>query len=115
MRDLPSNLKFATPESVKTLPSLAFSEKRNLPDTPGVYFVLDDDGAILYVGAAWYSLKKRWRQHNQTRRIRQGKQVRIAYLVCEDDLYRHRAEEFAIFNLQPELNVIAKKRDPLIR
>ena len=47
-----------------TLPSVAFEEIRQLPDLPGLYFVLSDTKELLYVGRAG-SLKKRWRQHHR--------------------------------------------------
>lgn len=50
---------------IKSLPRVRLSDRRNLPDAPGVYFVIDDRAVpVYYIGQA-ESLKKRWVQHNK--------------------------------------------------
>jgi hypothetical protein len=53
-------------ENMLDLPAIAFEDRRNLPDTPAVYFVLDGDNAVLYVGQS-ISIAQRWLQPRPAR------------------------------------------------
>ncbi len=44
------------------LPSLPLESRRSLPDISALYFVLDEDDELLYIGRA-NNLVKRWRGH----------------------------------------------------
>lgn len=110
--DLSEQLRFERVEQVFALPSVPYAEKRYLPDVPGIYFVLSEDGQVVYIGAANYSLRRRWRQHNETRTIRATQSVRIAYVVCEHYWQRRMTERFAVSSLQPILNGHFKHIEP---
>ena len=107
MAYLPPELRLATIEQVLALPSVPFSNRWQLPEQPGVYVVLNGD-AVLYVGEAFDSIRKRWRAHNKRTQAEALGADRIAYMVCGDG--RWWAEEYAVFHLQPPLNVHYKKR-----
>lgn len=101
---LSPKLRFETVEQVLALPSVSYAEKRHLPDEPGIYFVLTSSDQVVYAGSANYSLRQRWKQHNETRVIRVCQTVRIAYVVCDHYWRRRMAERFAVSSLQPALN-----------
>lgn len=51
--------------SIKSLPCVQLTDRRDLPDAPGVYFVVDERcSPVYYIGQA-ESIKKRWIQHNK--------------------------------------------------
>jgi len=72
--------------------ALIHDEARRLPDTPGVYRMMGEDGEVLYVGKA-KSLKKRVTQYAQGRFHTQ----RIAHMV-----HLTRAMEFAVTRSETE-------------
>lgn len=53
---------FATVEQVARLPRVTWETRHNLPDRPGIYFVVIGNG-VDYIGRSGISLKGRWRQH----------------------------------------------------
>ena len=86
-----------------TLPSVAFEEIRQLPDLPGLYFVLSDTKELLYVGRAG-SLKKRWRQHHRAVQLAELEGVTVAWLRVDDPKLLDDAERLLIKCLTPKLN-----------
>lgn len=107
-RFIPKELRIRTAEQVFSLPSVPFDQKRFLPDRPGVYFVVQAS-AIIYVGFAPTSLKRRWQNHEQTRAARREAPIHIFYVACDSEIYCERAEIQAIAALQPALNVTYKR------
>jgi len=106
MAYLPPGLRLSSVDDVKALPSVRFDARWQLPESPGVYVVMSGD-AVLYVGVAYTSIRGRWRSHARQRTATVMGADRIAYMICDDE--RWWAEEYAIFHLQPVLNVHHKK------
>jgi hypothetical protein len=89
------------PRTLKGLPSVPFSDRKYLPPTSAVYFVLDDDEPI-YIGAV-SDLKDRWRVHIIILKIRKIPTLRIAWhQVSKKDLFEIESE--AIFRFRPKMN-----------
>jgi excinuclease UvrABC nuclease subunit len=109
MGHLPPELRFDSMSRVLELPSVPFANRSFLPTVPGVYFILGDSGRLFYVGEAWVSIKRRICGHKRVKQALQVENVRIAYLPCTDKHQRILTETFAIFSLQPELNVVHKR------
>ncbi|NJL11288.1 MAG: helix-turn-helix domain-containing protein [Calothrix sp. SM1_7_51] len=67
------------------LPSVRFGENQSLPNTPGVYFVLNQNGEILYIGQS-INLRQRLRvgHHRYSEFLGIGA-VCVAWLSCNID------------------------------
>lgn len=98
------------------LPSLFWSQKASLPNCPAVYFVVDSENRVLYVGKAT-NLLARWKDHHrfeQLNKINRKIPLRLAWLECS--LQKLDAtEKLFIENCLPLLNsssIPAKKIIP---
>jgi excinuclease UvrABC nuclease subunit len=83
---------------IASLPSVALPPRLQLPDAPGVYFVTDADGRVLYIGRA-ASLARRWRSgHHRRSHLETIGSIRISWLMAEieqlADLERQLIGEF---------------------
>lgn len=87
------------------LPFVLLSDLNNLPNCPAIYFALDSQNIIHYIGKA-DNLQKRWKDHHRQYRlddINKKYPVRIAWLVwSKDDLSS--AEKYFINHYRPLLN-----------
>ncbi|BAY35665.1 XRE family transcriptional regulator (plasmid) [Nostoc carneum NIES-2107] len=93
------------------LPSVSLQERSQLPSTPCIYFAIDSQGVIQYIGRT-VNLQGRWLKHHRYKQLAQSKDVRIAYLSIEPDLLPE--VELALIEwFNPQLNqteVIADKK-----
>lgn len=85
-----------------------------VPNTSGVYAVVDEATQVLYIGRS-IRLQQRWKNHQLLPALRSpGKTLRIAYLLCpEAELYGREAALLKAYT--PRLNTpweIAKAIDP---
>lgn len=86
-----------------TLPSLPLLDRRNLPDCPAVYFVLNGE-RILYIGKS-VNLAQRWAAHHHWSLLSKlDADVRIAWLECSEVELLAEIESALIKQLKPELN-----------
>jgi len=91
------------------LPNLSIQHLDRLPDCPAIYFAIDDQGRVLYVGKA-KNLANRWRgkSHHRTeqlKRIHRRHPVTLAWLNCADCCDRLKElEDQYIEAFQPLLN-----------
>lgn len=91
------------------LPSVKLSERRNLPNSPAVYFVLEDDNAqnsnVIYVGMT-VNIANRWRKHERLKLLKpRSSNIRITWLECNNNAVRVMVEHLFIQLLEPELNL----------
>jgi hypothetical protein len=86
------------------LPSVPLSEKRHLPSETGVYFVIDGDGIVRYVGAS-LNIKKRFSSHNKAETFRNMGEVVVAYARVEAALLKP-VEQLMIHCFKPQLNEV---------
>ncbi|OKH32080.1 excinuclease ABC C subunit domain protein [Calothrix sp. HK-06] len=88
-----------------TLSSVPLSERKHLPECAAIYFAIDANNRILYVGKA-KNLAARWRNHHRTRQLEEIDQkfpVRLAWQPWnQEDLPE--AEKILIQMYQPLLN-----------
>ncbi|MCS6958992.1 MAG: GIY-YIG nuclease family protein [Pseudanabaenaceae cyanobacterium SKYGB_i_bin29] len=87
------------------LPSLHLSNRKQLPACSAVYFVMDSNNIILYVGKA-KNLSSRWRNHHRLFEFQKFDRqfpLRIAWKVCDektlDEVERRLIEQY-----RPPLN-----------
>jgi excinuclease UvrABC nuclease subunit len=65
------------------LPSMCLSRRSELPEAPAIYFAIDSLAQIQYIGRS-RNLKKRWHSHHRQFQLDVIKNVRIAWLQCDD-------------------------------
>jgi predicted GIY-YIG superfamily endonuclease len=73
---------------LERLPKLNLQQRDHLPPCPAIYFALDDQGRVLYIGQA-QNLAQRWRgtSHHrieQLKNIHRRHSVTLAWLDCSD-------------------------------
>lgn len=92
-----------------TLPSLKLQERRSLPECAAVYFVLNSNDEILYIGGT-VNLAQRWLGHHRwTQLVEMGDGIRLAWLECSEPALLAEIEAALIKHFQPSLN-----RSPVI-
>jgi len=84
------------------LPSVALDERRSLPNTAGIYFVLAGD-TVLYIGRA-ASLAQRWHAHHRIAQFNEYGDCRIAWMTVDDAGLLDRLEQACITHFSPMLN-----------
>jgi len=92
------------------LPSLPLELRRQLPDCVSIYFVIDKDDVILYVGQS-ISLAQRWMAHHCTKQLQGIENVRIAWLEVSEKALLDDIEQACIDYFGPSLNGTPCDRD----
>jgi hypothetical protein len=87
---------------ISTLPSLAFEHRQDLPAIPALYFVLNDQREIAYIGET-ENLRARWKSHHRARQMVVGG-YRIHWQEIPDADQRTSAERQAITYFRPQWN-----------
>lgn len=90
---------------LSTLPSVAFTSKKTLPQCCGIYFVLNED-EILYIGKT-VNLLQRWKSHHKLEMIKEfenSDNFRIAWLEIENQNILEETEIALITHFKPKLN-----------
>ena len=84
------------------LPSLPLEERKALPATAGIYFVLAGD-AVLYIGKAT-NLYQRWDAHHRLKQLNKRGGCRIAWMQVDDAGLLNELEQVCITHFDPVLN-----------
>lgn len=89
---------------IEDLLSVAIEDRAKLPAAPGVYFVLDATGDVLYIGRAT-NVRARWagKAHHRYKQLRKIDGARIAYWEVPTD-QQENLERIWIQALIPPLN-----------
>lgn len=87
---------------VSHLPSLAFEHWRELPAIPALYFVVNADLEIVYIGEAG-NLQSRWKTHHRAPQMERGG-YRIHWKVMPDQARRLEGEKWCINHFRPAWN-----------
>lgn len=85
-----------------TLPSLPLTNRRQLPNCPAIYFVMESD-RVLYIGRA-ANLMQRWTSHHRTAQLESFSGVKIAWIECSDSGLLTDIESALIEYFDPLLN-----------
>ena len=85
------------------LPSVPLIEKDSLPQLAAIYFVISENGKILYIGRS-INLASRWKDHHRYSELKELRSVRIAWLDCDDESLLPQIEEAMIKHFLPYLN-----------
>ena len=89
---------------LSTLPSVALESKSDLPTQSAIYFAIDPQGVVQYVGRS-ANLNNRWVQHNKLKELESIGGIRISYLSLDCDLLTD-VEKALIRWFNPPLNKI---------
>jgi len=84
------------------LPSVSIDERRELPDTAAIYFVLTGT-AVLYIGQS-VSLRQRCLAHHRLAQLNERGGCRIAWMMVDDTSLLDELEQACITHFQPVLN-----------
>lgn len=87
---------------ISTLPSLAFEYRQDLPPVPALYFALNNQREIVYIGETG-NLRDRWKSHHRARQMSTGG-YRIHWMEMADADARAAAERQAIDYFRPLWN-----------
>lgn len=88
-----------------SLPSVAVEDRKKLPEVPSIYFAIDGNNQIQYIGRS-VNPRQRWASHH---RIGQVQECRIACMECDPSLLNE-VERALIEYFDPPLNgLIAPK------
>jgi len=88
--------------ALAVLPSLPLEERKALPATAGIYFVLAGD-AVLYIGKAT-NLYQRWDAHHRLKQLNKRGGCRIAWMTVDDAGLLDELEQVCITHFDPVLN-----------
>jgi excinuclease UvrABC nuclease subunit len=88
---------------ILTLPSVPFTDRRGLPKCAAIYFVLNDQGAVLYIGSS-IELAKRWYGHHRIAVLMTHDAARIAWLVIDNVTALRKVEAACIAYFEPVCN-----------
>jgi hypothetical protein len=91
-----------TPINILALPFVSFDERKKLPLTGGVYFVImPEPERLCYIGKA-QSLRSRWAGHHRAHQMMPT--TRIHWLNCDDEQQRTALEDRLIAFYTPQWN-----------
>lgn len=95
--------------NVEALPAIDLVKKEELPEVSCIYFAIDSEGVIQYIGRT-INLNTRWKSHHRYQQLSALSGVRIAYLETAEDLLDE-VEEALIEHFDPVLNGTRNKAD----
>lgn len=70
---------------LSALPSVALESKSDLPNQSAIYFAIDSQGVIQYIGRSM-NVNQRWQGHHRAKELKSLGGIRIAYLGLDADL-----------------------------
>ena len=107
------NLSRLEPQAIPllALPFVAFPERKRLPRLTAIYFVLNAEGTVLYVGQS-INLAVRWAAHHRTAKLLEHQATRIAWLVMDDETLLNAVESACITYFDPLCNGYRGPRVP---
>lgn len=96
------------PKSLKisNLPSVTLKDKKLLPESSGIYFAIDSQGTIQYIGRS-IDINQRWKAHHRSQQLKDIGNIKIAYLLVSEESLLDVIESALIEWFQPKLNFTA--------
>lgn len=90
--------------NLATLPWLPLSERSAFPRQPAIYFAINSNEEVQYIGIS-QDPKQRWSRHHRYEQLNSIGKVKIAYLFVEDVTLLRSIESALIAWFQPPLNI----------
>lgn len=85
-----------------SLSSVSLDEKRKLPPISCIYFAIDENGNVQYIGRTT-NLQQRWASHHKYSELSKIGNIRISYILMDEDLLDE-SERALIQWFHPPLN-----------
>jgi hypothetical protein len=89
--------------NLESLPWLPLEARTNLPELPGIYFVLDGYKTPLYIGRS-ANIRQRWNTHHRLNDIKNLPDIAIAWLEVSEPSLLDSVEQALIDWFDPPLN-----------
>ncbi len=99
--------------NLSKLPWLPLEEKLSFPSSPSIYFCIDSENVIQYIGRS-INLKKRWSKHHKFEDLNQTGNIRVLYLLVDDKSLLTEIENALISYFNPPLNFIRHNADKIV-
>jgi len=95
------------PESVNlsALPWVTLDTVAGLPARPGIYFAIDRNGSVQYIGRST-NVQNRWKGHHRREELEKLGGVKIVYLLVDSFEMLSEIESALIAWFDPPLNII---------
>jgi DNA-binding Xre family transcriptional regulator len=90
------------------LPSVLLADRKQLPQTAGIYFAIDGDGVVQYIGQST-NLRQRWLNHHRKSALDGISNVQIAWIEVSEPSLLREIEEALIEYFNPPLNGLIRK------
>ena len=87
---------------LSALPSVTLEAKSQLPTQSAIYFAIDSQGIVQYIGRST-NIHRRWLKHHRFSQLKSIGDIRIAYLFVDSDLLSN-VETALVKWFQPPLN-----------
>lgn len=91
---------------LKSLPWLPLTEKAAFPKQAAIYFAIDSQGCVQYIGRS-VNVRARWGNHHKFNQLDAIGNVKIAYLFVDLPELLPQIETALIEYFQPPLNIIS--------
>lgn len=89
--------------NLNKLPSVYLTTKNKLPKKAGIYFVLDNESNVVYVGKT-VNFYRRWLQHHRYNQLTELNYTKISYLYVDNIELLSSIEKALINYFKPKLN-----------
>lgn len=93
--------------NIDCLPWLPLSFYKTFPKASGIYFVVDDESSVYYIGRS-ENINRRWLDHPQINNLRNLKNTKVAFLFL-DSTFLNDVESKMIELFNPPLNKTISK------
>lgn len=92
-----------------TLPSVALSQRKLLPECIAIYFAIDANNKIQYIGQT-SNLRMRWTSHHREKLLESIGEVRLSWLEVSDKMLLAEIEAALISWFDPPINGLREVR-----
>lgn len=100
--------------NLNDLPCVPLNKKKELPTVAGIYFAIDAQGKVQYIGRT-KNLKNRWTRHHRESQLNELTNIKIAYLEISEISLLSEIERALIKWFKPFLNrKVIKPKKPFI-
>ena len=100
--------------NLNQLPSIPLEARKKLPEISGIYFAIDSQGFIQYIGRS-VNIQRRWLNHHRQPNLEQQQGIKIAWLEISDHSLLPEIEKALIEYFKPPLNGYIKRTSPKIK
>lgn len=98
---------------IETLPSVALSDRKKLPEISGIYLAVDSQETVQYIGKS-VNLNQRWKTHHRHSQFKDIGKIKIVWIEVSEKSLLLEIETALIEYFNPVLNqsLVPKKNLP---